>query len=348
MSKISSFLTKFRKYQSMYLEYTTLKRNISKTSPNIYLFGCPFHSNMGDQAQTYCIINWAKQNYPNHHVHTFYLRNSTNRIINFIRKNIQNDDKIFFHSGYHLTNLYHEQRVYCQIVEMFPDFPIVIFPQTINYTEPSVAKRTAELFNNHKNMTVLCRDEISYTTAQTLFNKCKLLLYPDVVTSLIGTKQFENQRSGILFCIRNDKEAHYKPEQIAGLKAKVEKIDAVSMTDTTIKMTAPEIITDRGKVLDGIFDEYSRYRLIITDRYHGTIFSLIAGTPVIVLSSSDHKLSSGVKWFPAEFSDYVKYANNLDEALQFAESALQKNLENKLPDYFKQNYWNVLKQKIAQ
>jgi exopolysaccharide biosynthesis predicted pyruvyltransferase EpsI len=331
----------------MYLEYLALKRNISKTSLNIYLFGCPFHSNMGDQAQTFCIINWAKQNYPNHHIHTFYLRNSTSRIIKFIRKNIHKDDKIFCHSGYHLTNLYDEQRVYCQVVEMFPDFPIVIFPQTVNYTDTTIAQKTAELFNSHKNMTILCRDEISFASAKTLFNKCNLLLYPDVVTSLIGTKQFENQRSGILFCIRNDKEAHYKSEQIKGLKIKVGKLDSVTTTDTTIKMNPQEIINDRGKVLEEIFDEYSRYRLIITDRYHGTIFSLIAGTPVIVLSSSDHKLSSGVKWFPPEFNDYVKYANNLEEALLFVESMLQKNYENKLPDYFKQNYWNVLKQKIA-
>jgi exopolysaccharide biosynthesis predicted pyruvyltransferase EpsI len=347
MTKPSSIINKFRRYYSMYSEYMTLKKKISSTSPNIFLFGTPNHSNMGDQAQTYCIINWMNQNYPEHKVHTFYLKNSTGRILQYIRQNIQKDDKIFCHSGYHLTNLYDEQRIYSKLVEMFPDFPIVIFPQTINYTQPEVATKTASLFNNHKDLTILCRDEVSFKTAQTLFSQCHLLLYPDVVTSLIGTKQFENKRDGILFCIRNDKEAFYNPEQITGLRKRIEQFDVVSMTDTTISMPAVEIAENREKILNSIFEDYSGFRLIITDRYHGTIFSLIAGTPVIVLSSSDHKLSSGVKWFPPEFSDYVRYANSLDEAYQLAELSLNKKLDHILPDYFRKNFWNVLKEKIS-
>jgi exopolysaccharide biosynthesis predicted pyruvyltransferase EpsI len=346
MTKATSIIKKFRKYYSMYSEYMTLKKKIAGTSPNIYLFGTPNHSNMGDQAQTYCIINWMNKNYPEHTVHTFYLKNSTNRILQYLRKNINKEDKIFCHSGYHLTNLYDEQRIYSQLVRMFPDFPIVIFPQTINYTLPEAARETAALFNNHKNLTILCRDEVSFKTAQTLFNKCHLLLYPDVVTSLIGTKQFNHERNGILFCIRNDKEAFYNPEQISGLRKRIEQFDTVSMTDTTISLPASEIMNNREKILNGIFEDYSKYKLIITDRYHGTIFSLIAGTPVIVLSSSDHKLSSGVKWFPPEFSDYVRYATSLDEAFQFAELALNKELNHRLPAYFLENYWNVLKQRI--
>lgn len=63
----------------------------------------------------------------------------------------------------------------------------------------------------------------------------------------------------------------------------------------------------------------SHYRLVITDRYHGAIFSQIVSTPTIVLSSADHKLSSGVKWFPKEqFTNYIAYANDLDEAYQLA------------------------------
>ena len=91
------------------------------------------------------------------------------------------------------------------------------------------------------------------------------------------------------------------------------------------------------------FDYYSRFKLIITDRYHGTIFSLIAGTPVIVLKTSDHKLSSGVKWFPEEFKDYVTFAENLDEAYEKAAMMMNKQLTHQLPPYFKENYYDKLK-----
>ncbi len=346
MAKLFSILQNIGKYSSMYKEYLSQKKSIKQSKPTIFLFGAPFHSNMGDQAQTYCIIKWLNQNYPEHKVVTFFLRNSTNKILSYIRKTIGPEDKIFCHSGYHLTNLYNEQAIYKQLAKLFPDIPIVIFPQTINYTIPEAAQETARLFNDHPKLTILCRDEVSFNTAKSLFTKCQLFLYPDVVTSLIGTKQFEKQRNGILFCIRNDKEAFYKTDEIYGLIKKLEPFEKVSLTDTTIQVPAQEIIKDRERFLDGIFNEYSGYKLIITDRYHGTIFSLISGTPVIVLSSSDHKLSSGVKWFPSEFGDYVTYAQNLDEAYFFAIKTLEKQLEYKLPDYFLRNYWNVLKSKL--
>ncbi|WP_082026255.1 polysaccharide pyruvyl transferase family protein [Prevotella pectinovora] len=44
-----------------------------------------------------------------------------------------------------------------------------------------------------------------------------------------------------------------------------------------------------------ILQQFAKYQVVITDRYHGTIFSQIVNTPVIVISSTDHKLRSGVK-----------------------------------------------------
>ena len=91
------------------------------------------------------------------------------------------------------------------------------------------------------------------------------------------------------------------------------------------------------------WEKYSKYKLVITDRYHGTIFSLIAGTPVIVLSSADHKLSSGVKWFPIEiFGDYVSYASSLDDAFEKANKMLATPHTHQLPPYFQENYYSKL------
>ena len=88
---------------------------------------------------------------------------------------------------------------------------------------------------------------------------------------------------------------------------------------------------------------YSKFQLIITDRYHGTIFSLIAGTPVIVLKTTDHKLSSGVKWFPQDFKDYIEFVENIDSVYDTAQEILSKKLTHQLPPYFKQNYYDKLK-----
>ena len=81
--------------------------------------------------------------------------------------------------------------------------------------------------------------------------------------------------------MRNDIEAFYKVETIQKLRDKFENI-TTEMTDTTISIPYSIINegSNREKLLIEIFEQFSKYKLVITDRYHGTIFSLIAGNPV--------------------------------------------------------------------
>ncbi|MEY8705781.1 polysaccharide pyruvyl transferase family protein [Bacteroides faecichinchillae] len=319
----------------------------SHQNKTIFLFGSPWHSNMGDQAQTYCIQKWLGKNYPEYHLIVLTLMNSTDKVINCIRKHIKSDDLLMCHSGYHITNLYKEKDVYCKIARLFPDFKIFIFPQTINFVDDQEEeKNVSDIFNTHGQITLCCRDEFSFQYAQKIFVNCSLLLYPDIVTSLIGTKKYNNSREGVLFCMRNDIEALYTPEEIQTLRNRFGNMNT-DITDTTIQTSYSVIKKKREKILLEMFEEFSKYELVVTDRYHGTIFSLIAGTPVIVISSTDHKLSSGVRWFPESFNEYVKYASNLDEVYQLAQDILSnKNRTYLLPAYFEQEYYSVLKSKL--
>ncbi len=92
-------------------------------------------------------------------------------------------------------------------------------------------------------------------------------------------------------------------------------------------------------------DLFSKYRLVITDRYYGTIFAQIVSTPTIVISSNDHKLSSGVKWFPQEdFGDKIFFAKNLNEAFDLGNKILSDKQINICDSkYFENNYWSKLK-----
>ena len=64
----------------------------------------------------------------------------------------------------------------------------------------------------------------------------------------------------------------------------------------------------------------------ITDRYHGTIFSLCAGTPVIILKTTDHKVTTGADWFKGVYDDYVYVAKDLDDAYSLCQKVLAKKL----------------------
>ena len=319
-----------------------------KKKKMIYLFGSPGHSNLGDQAQTYCIQHWCCKNLPEYGLFIFRLAISRNIILLFLRKIIGKDDILFCHSGYHLTDLYDEKKVYYKIIELFPDYPITIFPQTIQFIDKGEEERCSRIFEKHSDLTLLCRDEVSYKNAKRMFKYTTLLLYPDVVTMLIGDYSFSNVRNGVLLCKRNDKESFYTHEQIDVLIKRLSDISKVEITDTTIPVSYKHIAKRRKEVLEDIFDEYSKYQVIITDRYHGTIFSLIAGTPVIVLQSTDHKLSSGVDWFPKDlFGDYITAAENLDIAFNLALDRIKRPVNKEIPKYFQEKYYDILFEKLS-
>lgn len=327
-----------------------LRLQLLKKTKRIFLFGTPFHSNMGDQAQTMCSIKWFQKNYPEYQIYTFdtkFVSSKNYRVLRMIKKSCKGDFKLFLHSGYHTTDLYLlEDNMQREVVRLFEDKCIVMLPQTILYQNKEEEEKAAKIYNNHKNLIMLCRDDFSYSTAQEIFSKVKLYKYPDIVTTLIGTKTFQEERNGILLCMRNDKEAFYSKEQIERLRKNLEGIDTVEITDTTIKEAPKYIEQNREKILNTIFKKYAKYKVIITDRYHGTIFSLIANTPVLVLSSTDHKLSSGVKWFPEQFKDYVCYVENIEQVKGKVEDIYQKEYKYQLPPYFNTEYYDKLKKII--
>lgn len=314
---------------------------------NAYVFGAPMHINMGDQAQSLCIKIWIEKNYPQHHVTLLVIPHTTDSIIHLIRKIIKSEDLIFFHSGYHLTDLYAVKEIYMRCITIFKDYQIISFPQTIFFKKKTEMEKVVKTLKSHPNYILLCRDLTSYQTALESFDLKKIYLFPDIVTSLIGKYYFDNLRNGILFCIRNDIEAFYSKTEINKLKARFSNL-RIEETDTSIPNKFSYINKRRLNILESIFKYYSSFEVIITDRYHGTIFSLIANTPVIVLSSTDHKLSSGVRWFPKDiFGHYINYAHNLDEAHQIAIKILNmKDLNYKLPPYFEDNYYSKLKKII--
>lgn len=316
-------------------------------SKNALVFGMPFHSNAGDQAQSYCIELWINQNYPDYKIRWFdalSMNNTGYRELTKLKKIVKKSDLIFLHSGYHTTDLYMlEEKLQRNVIQSFPEKQIVILPQTINYQTKKERNNSIHIYNKHNNIVLFCRDSTSYALAKQIFYNCKLYLFPDIVTSLIGKRKYNHKREGILLCFRNDKEAFIKPEEKIDINQQLAKIDFVETTDTTLDINADYFIQNRGQVLEDLWDYYSHFRVVITDRYHGTIFSLIANTPVIVLPSTDHKLQSGVEWFPDEYEEYVSYCSDISDITNCVLRVYKNEYSYELPSYFQENYYNIMK-----
>ena len=310
-----------------------------------FVFVSPGHTNLGDNAQTLCIREFLEKWYPGRRVRFFkkdYIRETNGSVLSFVRKHCRKDALVFLHSGYRMSDVWPtSDELHRQVVETFNDRRVVSFPQTIYYTSEAAGEQTRIAFNNHPDNVLMCRDAVSYEIAKGMFPKCRLLLVPDMVTSMIGQYHFNEKRSGILVCKRNDRESSCSGDAFMRIVAELSRIDAVTISDTYAKDSWKAMHKDLKGYLENVWREFAKYRLVVTDRYHGTIFSLIAETPVLVFPSTDHKVRTGVDWFPESFSDYIKFVPQPSYLPSEARAMLSKTSRKQLEPYFLEKYFNA-------
>lgn len=323
---------------------------LSSDKKKVFYFGITQQPNLGDMAQHYCIKNWISENYPDRQLVMVESTSITDPqftelFFNNLKKVFRPDDIIVFQSGYCTQDLGGDHPLMHRLVcERIPFARILMMPQTIYFKSEENRRICAENHNRAKNMLFLARDQHSYVQALNMFPDIRVKAFPDIVTTLIGTKVYHNERNGVCICTRNDGEKYYSYEDINNLSEKfLSDGIAVCDKDTQGKQSFKEIRNNLKKYIDEEIESYSHFKVTITDRYHGTIFSLCAGTPVIIIKTTDHKVTSGAEWFKGIYDGYVYVADSLEEAYQIAKKVIAENLDVKLKPYFKEEYYDKLK-----
>lgn len=317
------------------------------TQKRIWYFCVPTHSNLGDQAQACCIEKYFRKFFSDHIV--FKLSNNAfdfyeEKILMILKEKIKETDLIFFQSGYTFTGIHPYENMHRKIVENFPYNKIVFLPQTVKFKNQKILENVQNFYGKYDNIYFFARDKISYDIYKSIFPEHRNVhCFPDIVTTEIGNYDFNNnERNGILLCVRNDVEKLYSFQEISLFKEKLQKIAKVSLSDTNSE-TKENSLKEYWKKIEETIDDYAQYQVIITDRYHGTIFALIANTPVIILKTTDHKVVTGADWFEGVYEDYVYVVNDLEEASQVAQQIVTGFEYRKLPSYFKEKYYDRLK-----
>lgn len=341
-----AYITK--KYDNVMKRESMRLLNLHNADKRVFYLGVTAHVNLGDLGQHYCILKWINENYPSYQLEKFEADPVVYTKYNFIdrlKSIYRQQDIIIFQSGYTtqdlggLHNLMHEM-----VVEALPNAKILMLPQTIFFQKEENKKHTGKILNTAKNMLFLARDFVSYETAKEMMPDVSIKAYPDIVTTLIGTLVYNNKRNGICLCTRNDGEKLYSAHEINNLASRFANENiTVMQKDTQSNATFKEIRKDLKQHIEKEIESYSHFKVTITDRYHGTIFSLCAGTPVIIVKTTDHKVTTGADWFKGVYDDYVYVANNLEDAYNKAIVLLSKDMNNILNPFFKVEYYDILK-----
>lgn len=279
-----------------------IKKSINKYDKKIFLIGTPWYGNLGDHAITLGEQYVLKECFPEYTIIDIPYKLYNIKWMDFFHVTIPKTDILFLQGGGNLGSLYPwEEQFRRNIVSTYMNNKIVVMPVSIFFQNSDSGKaelkKSMDVYNRHPNLTIISRDENSYSFAKKYFYKVNNILAPDIVTSLDGILGEDiNKRRGVQFFLRRDIEKILSDDIVEKIEGYLNNNNIYfNMSDTTVPYEVRED-TRKKEVFDKLNMAHNA-RLVITDRYHGLIFSVITHTPVIVFKSFDTKISSGIKWF---------------------------------------------------
>lgn len=307
----------------------------------IFLLGTPLHGNLGDHAIAKAEIQFLQENFSNKIIIEipveYILKAGADRF-----KSIIKNSSICITGGGFLGTLWmSSENMVRDIIKEYKDNKILILPQTIYYEDSVMGKKELEkskkIYSSHKQLYILAREQKSYEFLCKHFSSNYIGLVPDMVLYL-NEEKYNYQRKGILICMRNDKEAvisgSIKNELNKILKQRFEKI---KYTDTVIKHGVK--LMKREAALQKKWDEFRNSELVITDRLHGMIFSLITGTPCIALNNLSGKVKGVYEWLTS--INGIVFLENVTDLSEKIKS-LKIDKVNYDPRIFQKEYQKIL------
>lgn len=219
---------------------------------------------------------------------------------------------ILLHGGGNLGDLWPEhQRFREEVIEAFPDYPIIQLPQSICFRNPAALRRAKVMFDRHPNLTLLVRDQRSLDIARNAF-RARSILCPDMALALGELKRSGRPRVDLLALCRSDHESAGKAPPVGHGRWRIEDwVTAPRELRGSVWRALRRlnryhgVLGLRRSVLDGLYyDLLARQRLqygrrllslgrvVVTDRLHGHVLSLLLGIPHVIMDDRYGKVRS--------------------------------------------------------
>lgn len=296
----------------MYLHYlVSTLRNKGKV---VYMFNTPWHGNIGDLAIAEAEMEYIQSlqikglryiQIPHLFVE-FYLDN-----FKFLE---EKNSLICVHGGGNFGTIWpNEQLITEMILLKFNTRPMIIFPQTAHIDLDQKSKfenNLRKIVGKNNKVTFLSRDEETYDYINQLdiFNSVSLV--PDIVFSLKSDNLSSVVNDEVLFALRSDKEVTFTTEDLDEITTFLRKESITyRITDTVIPKS---ILFNRRGEVNGKLTEFSKSKLIVTDRLHGMIFAFLSGRPCIAFDNLSKKSSKVFyKWLSNY--DYIKFCESASD-----------------------------------
>jgi exopolysaccharide biosynthesis predicted pyruvyltransferase EpsI len=325
----------------------TLKLSNTASPRIFYLMGLNKRfPNLGDQAQAAAIPLWFAKHFA---WPVLQIKNDeVHQCLPILQRHIQAEDIVFLHSGGNFGDDWYQTQLDREtIIDALQNNPIIQLPQTVFYSDTASGKQalaqTQQVFAQHPRVLMFGRDHQSTALSQQLFPLVPVHARPDMVLSLHDYLQQHHAETfvspvkpirKVLLILRNDKEGVYQASDKQHLKQFLMELGfEVEIWDTDVD----DIFTEQGRMdtLVKYFSYIASFDAVITDRYHGLIFSVLIRRPCVVLKTHNHKLTSAFDWF-----DQVNFTQRADthDEIKRGLASLAKLTEYTAPNWNAQHF----------
>lgn len=318
-----SFKTRVSRIPDFLTTYQENRRIIRSESRRVvYLLGGPVHSNLGDHAIAFAQTAFIRRALPD--VRVVEISDElVDMHLGLIRRWIKPGDLLCMIGGGNFGNEYlWYERSRRKVCTMFPEHRVIVFPQTISYSDTPAGRRELELTREalcgHKNLTITARDRVSHQRAEQWFPNANAILAPDIVLSLEQVRE-DVPRQGILCCLRRDVERNAALSAEDVVTRLAEGGYRFTLTDTVAEKGVS--LEARNEALRAKWREFCGAQLVITDRLHGMIFSCITATPCVVIDNYNHKIRNFYRTWLADCPT-VRFAEQPEDILPLTRELL--------------------------
>lgn len=247
---------------------------------------------------------------------------------------------LILHGGGNFGDLYPiHQNFRDAVLKQFPDRKIVIFPQSIHFQDANNIELTSDAINAHPDLTMMVRDHVSLEFARKHY-RCKILLVPDMAFMIGPVTPPSKPNSRILALIRKDKESVLSDSSsLNNFPHSVENVDwppentartIFEFMPDKLRQYLPPVLHGRRPSVPAAFELLARQRvqrgfeilaqgeIVLTDRLHAHILSLLLGRPHVILDNSYGKIAN----FASAWTDGAGFvrSTSLSDAINVLET----------------------------
>ena len=277
--------------QGFFEQYSVEKTTANPSSPKFILINSLDTNNLGDHKIAIAQKYFLSKHFKNEIIEFPY--SITSAHVSQIKKYINKNDIIIVAGGGYLNVFWRSSfDILKNILTLFPENSVILMPQTFYFENNEILlSKTKEVFARHPDFLICVRDNESFHLIRKNYPSCHVLLLPDIALSSPRFYSNENQKKGIGVSLRHDSKVNENLGLITkkdynNLLKLLSDFDNVVITSQRDISVTGYFNLDKGKqMVDEKLKEIANYRLFVTDFLHGSIFSIIAGTPCISLAN---------------------------------------------------------------